>query len=496
MAQTLTGTTVPVALGPGVSLEAPGLVGTAELQPGVLGGVSRAESNSTEALVAALDRSGFLQQHAVEVRASESPFTMDQLRAPGGEPGMTLRVPDLGPEQPQVLMMVDEAGVVTWHLPTTEHEAPGVAAFTVDRTVAQQDVEGTSGERGLAAAIGTKLLSVLVVPLLTTLVGKAAPVVARHVEDKNHPYAVRRLTPTGLRTAGADPVADWSTLADGPVLLFLHGTASSSHGAFAGLPDDTFGALHSRYEGRVLAFDHHTLSDDLGANVARLKALLPPGRRWPVDIVSHSRGGLVARALAHEMADPTAPFDVRRVVYVATPNGGTALADPGRLKEFLDRTTTMLNLIPDGPWTVVTDTMSGLLSVVQVLAVGAVGGLPGLATMNPAGEAVQTLPFLDGDGREQYAVDVDFEPSGRLLQLVRGVNGVVDRVFGSEPNDIVVPSRGVAAVSSRPEFTIPPERILSLGRTHSAWHCSLFSQPQVSESLLTWLNPQPTGGTQ
>jgi pimeloyl-ACP methyl ester carboxylesterase len=489
VAEILNGSSSPVTLQPGVSLQAPNLVGTAELKDGVLGG-TRAESNSTDAFIAALDTSDFQQLYALEVRATEAPVLGEDLRAPDGAPGMTLRVPDLGPEQPQVLMMVDEAGVVTWHLPSTEFEAPGVAAFTVDRTVAVDPPEGTEGgERGLAAAIGAKLLSVFVVPLVEKLVGRAATVVARHFEEKSHPYGLRRLTPNAFRKAGADPLQDWGRIGDGRVLLFLHGTASSSHGAFAGLPDETFMKLHAAYDGHVMAFDHHTLSASLDDNVKRLLPLLPPGRRWPVDIISHSRGGLVARKLAEEMQGPDAPLDVRKIVYVATPNGGTALANPDRLKEFLDRISTMINLIPDGPWSVVTDVMAGVLTLVQVLAVGAVGTLPGLVAMQPLGTDVKTLGFLAGDGTEQYGIDVEFEPTGRLLQLVRGVDGVVDRVFEGEANDIVVPTGGVCAVASRPEFRIAPGHRLELGATSRTWHCSLFSQPAVSESLLQWLAP-------
>lgn len=489
MAQILDGGSTPVTLQPGVSLQAPSLVGTAEVMEGVLGG-TRAESNSTDAFIAALDRTEFQQLYAVEVRATEALVVGEDLRAPDGTPGMTLRVPDLGPEQSQVLMMVDEAGVVTWHLPTTAFEPPGVAAFTVDRTVAvHHPQEAQSGDRGLAAAIGAKLLSVFVVPLVEKLVGQAAVIVARYFEEKSHPNGVRRLTPTGFRKAGADPVQDWGQISDGRLLLFLHGTASSSHGAFAGLPDATFMRLHGAYEGRLVAFDHHTLSASLDENVKRLLELLPPGRSWPVDIVCHSRGGLVARKLVDEMQGPDAPLDVRKIVYVATPNGGTALANPDRLKDFLNRISTMLNLIPDGPWSVITDVMSGVLTLVQVLAVGAVGNLPGLAAMQPQGDDVATLGFLDGDGTRQYGVDVEFEPTGRLLQLVRGVDGLVDRVFEGDPNDIVVPTGGVCAVGSRPEFSISPARRLQLGTTSRTWHCSLFSQPEVSRSLLEWLLP-------
>ncbi|RYU14829.1 esterase/lipase family protein [Nocardioides iriomotensis] len=490
---------VPVPLGDGVTLEAPGLTGTAELQPGLLGGRSTDEPNATPGFEAALREQDFYQLHAVEVRSQEDAFPTDVLRTRSGAPAMVLRVPDLGSTQPQVLMMVDEAGVVTWHLPETEEAHPGQIAFTVDRTVAENsalpDVEGgavgaggaETTDRGLVAKIGSKLLTVLVVPILEKAVGLAGKAAIKAYEDKNRPQGMRWMTPTGFRTAGSDPVHDWSLLAEGRTLLFLHGTASSSHGAFQGLPDATFQRLHTAYGGRVLAFDHHTLSADLDDNLTELLTHLPTGRRIPVDVISHSRGGLVGRAIAAAMTKGDAPLDVRSLVYVATPNDGTPLADPEHIRAYLDRVTTMLNLVPDGPWSVVTDTLSGLLTVIRSLLAGVVQELPGLAVMRPDNPRLNELPFLGSLGATEYAVDVEFEPKGRLLRLVRGVDGLVDTVFDDEPNDIVVPTNGVTRVRNRSDFTVEPARHVALGQSEASWHCAMFSQAPTGEALDNWL---------
>ncbi|MBS2938599.1 hypothetical protein KDN32_12710 [Nocardioides sp. J2M5] len=477
---------VPVDLGEGVTIEAPGLVGTAEIQPGVLGGRSDTEPNATPTFVAALDEQDFHQQHAIEVQAEEEPFATDGLTTRSGAPGMTLRVPDLGQDQPQVLMVVDEAGVVTWHLPEADTADPGKVAFTVDRRVADSEVAATDGSRGLVAAIGTKLLTVFVVPVIEKVVGRAGREVARVYEDRTHPQGVRWMTKDGFRTAGSDPVTDWSLLSEGRALLFVHGTASSSHGAFRGLDDATFGALHTAYGGRVLAFDHHTLSASLDDNVEELRRHLPPERRIPVDIVSHSRGGLVARAISEAMTAPDTPLDVRSLVYVATPNGGTTLADPKRIHDYLDRMTTMLNLIPDGPWSTATDTLSGLLTLVRSVLAGVVQELPGLAVMRPGNDRLAVLPFLGATGAREYAVDVEFEPSGPLLRLMRAANAAVDSVF-REANDVVVPTGGVRHPKNRSDLAIPPDRHLSLGKREDAWHCAMFSQDATREALKTWL---------
>ena len=45
--------------------------------------------------------------------------------------------------------------------------------------------------------------------------------------------------------------------------------------------------------------------------------MIPPDRRLDLDIVSHSRGGLVARAIADVAASADSPPQVRSTVFVA-----------------------------------------------------------------------------------------------------------------------------------------------------------------------------------
>jgi hypothetical protein len=95
--------------------------------------------------------------------------------------------------------------------------------------------------------------------------------------------------------------------ASGPAcLLLLHGTASSTRGSFGALwqtaRDDpskpfTFARVARRYES-VLAFEHRTLTLSPVENALELLEVLrslPRGTR--IDLVSHSRGGLVGELL-------------------------------------------------------------------------------------------------------------------------------------------------------------------------------------------------------
>ncbi len=371
-------------------------MGTAERAPELLGGRADESPPATPALTDALSAAGLEQVHGVQIAATEVPVIGADVRGPHDEGLMLLQVPDLGAEAPQVLLQVDEAGVATWHFPQPATAmTPGTLEFSVPREVATAPIEGASDDRGLAAMIGRKLLSVLVFPALEAGVGLLARVLAEKYEKSSRPYRLRTFAPGETRTAGAGNLADrgWDGI-DGRALLFVHGTFATSHGTFSGLADDVIGDLWHTYDGRVLAFDHPSLSVTPQQNAAELMSMIPPGRRLDVDIVSHSRGGLVARALADAAAAPDSPLQVRSTVFVAAPNAGTPLADDAHIKAFIDRMTTMLNLIPDGPLSLPADILGGVLDVVKIIAAGAVEGLPGLRAMDPTDPGLTTLGRL------------------------------------------------------------------------------------------------------
>ena len=487
----LDGSGIPVDLGSGVTLVAPGLMGTAERAPEMLGGRADEPPPATPGLTDALSAAGLEQVHGVQIAATEVPAIGPDVRGPHDEGLMLLQVPDLGPESPQVLLQVDEAGVATWHFPQpATAAAPGTLEFTMPREVATAPIEGASDDRGLAAMIGRKLLSVLVFPALEAGVGLLARVLAEKYEKSSRPYRLRTFAPGETRTAGAGNLADrgWDGI-NGRTLLFVHGTFATSHGTFSGLSDDVIGGLWHAYDGRVLAFDHPSLHVTPQQNAAELMAMIPPERRLEVDIVSHSRGGLVARALADAAAAPDSPLRVRSTVFVAAPNGGTPLADDAHIKAFIDRMTTMLNLIPDGPLSLPADILGGVLDVVKILAAGAVEGLPGLRAMDPTDPGLKTLGADAAPDIARYAIDVEFEPTGSLLSLVRVKDAAVDLVFGQRANDMVVPTDGAAGASGLPGFPIPTEQRLAFGRSDTVWHCAFFSQQRTTDHLRRWCRP-------
>jgi pimeloyl-ACP methyl ester carboxylesterase len=99
---------------------------------------------------------------------------------------------------------------------------------------------------------------------------------------------------------------------DQPILLFLHGTASSTQGSFGEYWQNERRtlreALFARYQGHVYALEHRTLTESPITNVIALVKKLPIGAR--LHLIAHSRGGLVGEILSRaDMADNRDPFD-------------------------------------------------------------------------------------------------------------------------------------------------------------------------------------------
>lgn len=80
-----------------------------------------------------------------------------------------------------------------------------------------------------------------------------------------------------------------------PMLVFVHGTGSSTLGSFGELrkgEGNVWAALEQKFGERIYAFEHRTLSESPIQNAIQLVERLPAGAH--VSLVSHSRGGLVA----------------------------------------------------------------------------------------------------------------------------------------------------------------------------------------------------------
>jgi hypothetical protein len=474
----------------GATISAPGLSGTLQVS---LGKRRREEAGRqlSPALVDALSVSSVETRQTIQIANAQERGPAS--RSVGDQPALELRLPDPGPGHGQMVMAVDELGVVSWSFapqPAERAASRGLAraaerTYVVPRTVPPQAAP-SAGSRGLVSAIGTKVLKELVFPLIDPVVGEITATFVNRLERQRSPYRVRTFTPDDYTRDEAQPIdADgWSRLASGRSLLMVHGTFSRAHLAFAQLPTAYVETLHRLYDGRVIAFDHFTLSHDPKENVRWLVSHLPDAADLTLDIVCHSRGGLVSRLLSEKQAElslGSRRVRIGKIVFVGAPCAGTALADPEHVGKVLDVFTNLMNFLPDNG---VTDVMAMVVGVAKQLAVGALAGLDGLQSMRPHGEFATWLNTGARSGDTKYfAVASSVTPSDpglRHFALSQGLNRVLQG-----DNDFVVPTEGVFAANGSGFFPIDDRLVLE--GAGAVAHTKYFEDPLVRGRILEWL---------
>jgi hypothetical protein len=212
----------------------------------------------------------------------------------------------------------------------------------------------------------------------------------------------------------------------GRILLFIHGTFSKSENLFEDITltaagRDFLGRAATQYE-QILAFDHATVSVSPMLNAVDLRNKLGSSTA-EVDIVCHSRGGLVARWWM-EIFDPL-PGRKKRAVFVGAPLNGTSLASPVRLKAGLNAMATLSKLL--GAVGMAVPFMSAPMAILRVM-----GSVVAASTRAPLVDAaLAMIPGLNGQSR----VDNNAE----LLRLnenkqnIESYNFVVSNFQSSSP---------------------------------------------------------------
>ncbi|MSN24365.1 MAG: CHAT domain-containing protein [Geobacter sp.] len=196
-----------------------------------------------------------------------------------------------------------------------------------------QPAKGKRGARGIIGTAGGAVLDTatgVVGGLMAVPVGRA---VEQHLLKGNEPglYKVELKGDFSMELCK-------ELKADGPVLLFLHGTISSFEGSFKGLWDVKNGAgsdaraQFARRYGCAYAYEHYTLTESPIINALTLVKQLPDGTR--LHLVSHSRGGLVGDLLCLGQRVPgTDPLSLTRIAEIfvmAASNGKSGKQDQER----------------------------------------------------------------------------------------------------------------------------------------------------------------------
>lgn len=284
-------------------------------------------------------------------------------------------------------------------------------------------------------------------------------------------------------------------------LLLVHGTFSKAQmftDELAATPEGQ--ALLARWQanyGRILGFEHPTLSVGPWYNALDLVTPLA-AMKGPVDIVCHSRGGLVVGWLLR-----LAKLPVRKVTFVGSPLAGTSLASPHKLRAALDLLANYADAI---------GTVAGAASLAVPLAAGAAGIarifgktlrlgsslpitdaavalVPGLAAQQHTSNNLELLQLFAEDWKTQPAlqgVGANFMPSesAQGWKFWRRFTNVgsqlaysaADLVF-QDQNDLVVDVGSMAG----PEGDPVPFQFLGTGPT--THHCSYFRDPRVLKLL-------------
>lgn len=311
---------------------------------------------------------------------------------------------------------------------------------------------------------------------------------------------LRRWSSGGLIAAPAPQIAG-----DQRTLLLVHGTFSQSDMWFEQLGATTAGrALLKQWEAlygtRILAFDHPTLSVAPWLNALDLHQALR-GVAGPIDIVCHSRGGLVASWLLR-----LAPLRARQVVFVGSPLAGTSLASPYRLRAALDMMANVANalsLVGQAASTVF-PLAAGAAGLAKVLgktlnlgaalpiADAAVALVPGLASQQRTDNNAESARLFAERWLTQpkfAAVSADFEPdtdqpAWKFWTRFRNLGSQVidagaDLVFPGA-NDLVVDTESMSFLGVPAQG---PMDLLALGKTSTTYHTNYFQDQQVVDFL-------------
>src|SRR4051794_3523335 len=478
----------------------------------------------------------------VEALASEDFVVVDRVdltprrgreldgKPPANRPGTVSLDVDV-PADHDAVVLLERDGVYSWHLPVGAGDrsrsidrGPRTASFSLSvqpqppqrphRPVRGLDVTLPRSDRGLLGDLAHGALQAIVLRFAAlVVVGR----VVDHLESTVRTGLVHVTGSALEQWTPIDSLAEVGLPTDRParVLLLVHGTFSSTTSAFGALAltpgaEGFVDTLVAAYDA-VVGFDHRTLSVDPERNARDLLALLAPHKgELLVDVVTHSRGGLVTRSFVEEVLPGSGlRVSVESIVFVAATNGGTHLADPKRWHDLVDLYTNLvmvassgLALVPGAaPFAaVVGGVVRGIGALVKYLVSYAASGdgVPGLAAMTPDGPFVSALnttqPGQPGPGTSWYVVSSDFHvslfddhhnpPEFPRELAVRLAEGFVDGLFHGR-NDLVVDTDSMAAIDLSVGGFV--KDTLGLGTNDVVYHVNYFAQLSVIGAISQWL---------
>jgi hypothetical protein len=300
---------------------------------------------------------------------------------------------------------------------------------------------------------------------------------------------------------------------DGRVLLLVHGAFSRCDSIvqqLRSLPDGSgeqwLAAARAAYS-QVLLFEHPTLAVGPMLNALDLARAFA-GSAAQVDVVCHSRGGLVVRWWLEVLSRQL--LSHARVVFVGSPLMGTGLASPHRLRAALKMLTNFVAVIQQASslaslavpmFAVIEGLMALVASSTSLLskapvADAAVAMVPGLAAMSRFGPdgsefisgnfELEKLAFGWTQAPSRYfSVSSNFEtqdPAWRFWQSFRqlkerAADAATDILFAGE-NDLVVDTDSMSRIGVGARIADASHR-LEFGTNSVVHHLNYFGQPKT-----------------
>jgi pimeloyl-ACP methyl ester carboxylesterase len=478
----------------------------------------RAETAESPLLTQALSEAGLEDRHTLEVNAptpTRPPGYQRILSTDVAPDEVEIDVPARTDEL-QFAIYTDEDGVTTLQFPKARPKsatglpsARAEAGNAVTYRISLRQSKGQAGKESQSRFIGglaRKTIKIVARTALKPIAGKTIFAAVQLWENKYRAeQGFHGGTPQQLLNTPVLPLRDWGALSGKNALLFIHGTTSTTGGAFQGLKEfpDVAQELYRRYESRVFGFNHHTLTKCVAQNVADLYSALAPGN-YSFDIISHSRGGLVARSLLELDATKMSTLmksawslpngvllNVNKLVFVGTPNAATDLADPKDVPVVLNRLAAIIGLLKDAPPVLA---LGAVLSIASGLAqsilegisdLGEVGlqSLPGLVDMAPGCAFLGDL--TNADPARYWGIQAQYRADGRLTAALE--NKGLDIVFHDKANDLIVPTDGVSQTASFQLTKLTPPHVWAFKSEDGVNHVNYFYHRATWDNILGFL---------
>ena len=294
-----------------------------------------------------------------------------------------------------------------------------------------------------------------------------------------------------------------------PILLFIHGTNSSTEGSFGEIFGTPLWAyLTQAYGNNILGYQHATLMQSPLSNALDLMQQLPPNAR--LHIITHSRGGLVGEIISRFDGDMPGSigfsdkeiaylqkenrtddvekvkalndtfkiknFKVEKFIRVACPTNGTTILSK-RLDHFFNISLNLIGLVTGAAANPVYSAMKQLLIAV-IDQKNEVDVLPGVEAMRPDSPFINMLNNQSSDMSIKTDV-VAIAGNCKARLNPKGIVILAGRLFYLKDNDLVVDTASMYDGSKRKDRL---QYLLDEGDTVDHFH--YFKNEKTNKAIL------------